>query len=198
MAYQAIRGTVDLLPEATAKWQRLEQLLRTISANYHVKEIRVPIFEATELFHRSVGETSDVVSKEMYSFIDRGDRAITLRPEGTAGVVRAFVENKMYVNPDGLTKLYYMGPMFRYERPQKGRQRQFHQYGVEMLGVEDPAIDVECMLMAYSIVKALGLENVKLVINSLGDGSSRDAYREALQQHFKPYLKDITKIHLEY
>lgn len=191
MGYTAPRGTVDLLPQQTKNWQYLEQLLRTIAYNYNVKEIRVPIFEHTELFNRTVGDTTDVVSKEMYSFKDRGDRSLTLRPEGTAGVVRAFVENKLYVNPDKLTKLYYMGPMFRYERPQKGRQRQFHQFGVEMLGLENPEVDVECMVMAVTIVEALGLQNVKLHINTLGDETSREMYREALKNHFKDHLSEL-------
>ncbi len=170
--YKAPRGTMDLLPQQTKHWQYLEQVLHTIAHYYNVKEIRVPIFEHTELFTRSVGENTDVVSKEMYTFSDRKNRSLTLRPEGTAGVVRAFVENKLYVNPDGLTKLYYMGPMFRYERPQKGRMRQFHQFGVEMLGIKDPSIDVECMVMAVTIVEALGIDHVKLHINSLGDQQS--------------------------
>lgn len=191
MAYSAPRGTVDLLPQQTKNWQYLEQLLRTIAFNYNVKEIRVPIFEHTELFNRAVGDTTDVVSKEMYTFKDRGDRSLTLRPEGTAGVVRAFVENKLYVNPDKLTKLYYMGPMFRYERPQKGRQRQFHQFGVEMLGLENPEVDVECMVMAVTIIESLGLQNVKLHINTLGDETSRENYRQALMNHFKPGLNEL-------
>lgn len=191
MAYTAPRGTVDLLIEDTTKWQKLEQILRTISDLYNVKEIRTPIFEHTELFNRSVGDTSDVVTKEMYTFEDKKGRSITLRPEGTAGVARAFVENKLFSLPDKPVKLYYMGPMFRYERPQKGRQRQFHQFGVEMLGVENPALDVEAMCMAVTIVKALGLKNVRLVINTLGDSRSRDMHKQALKAHFKPYLDEL-------
>lgn len=191
MAYTAPRGTVDLLIEDTSKWQKLEQILRTISDLYNVKEIRTPIFEHTELFNRSVGDTSDVVTKEMYTFEDKKGRSITLRPEGTAGVARAFVENKLFSLPDKPVKLYYMGPMFRYERPQKGRQRQFHQFGVEMLGVENPALDVEAMCMAVTIVKALGLKNVRLVINTLGDSQSREMHKQALKAHFKPYLDEL-------
>ncbi len=191
MEYKIPRGTVDILPNETITWQSLEQLLRTIAHYYNVKEIRTPIFEHTELFNRSVGDTTDIVNKEMYTFSDRGERSLTLRPEGTAGVVRAFVENKLYVNPDKLTKLYYMGPMFRYERPQKGRQRQFHQFGVEMLGVENPAVDVECMVMAVTIVQSLGLKNVKLHINTLGDEESRNQYKDALKAHFAPYLDEL-------
>ena len=177
MMYKAPRGTVDILPEKSAKWQTLEQLIRTICANYNVKEVRTPIFEHTELFTRAVGDTTDVVSKEMYTFADKKGRSITLRPEGTAGVARAYVENKMFSNPDKISKLYYIGPMFRYERPQNGRQRQFHQFGVEMIGYESPYLDVECMTMAVTLVEALGLQGVKLHINTLGDGDSRDAYR---------------------
>ena len=154
-------------------------------------EIRTPIFEHTELFNRAVGDTTDVVSKEMYTFEDRKGRSMTLRPEGTAGIARAYVENKLYGMPEKLQKVYYMGPMFRYERPQNGRQRQFHQFGVEMLGVESPYVDVECMLMAVTVVKALGLKNIQLHINTLGDQESRDAYREALQNHFQPVLNEL-------
>ena len=191
MAYKAPRGTVDILPAQSGKWQELEQLLRTICANYNVKEIRTPIFEHTELFNRAVGDTTDVVSKEMYTFEDRKGRSMTLRPEGTAGIARAYVENKLYGMSEKLQKVYYMGPMFRYERPQNGRQRQFHQFGVEMLGVESPYVDVECMLMAVTVVKALGLKNIQLHINTLGDQESRDAYREALQNHFQPVLNEL-------
>lgn len=191
MAYTAPRGTVDILPESTRQWQRLENILRTISDLYNVKEIRVPIFESTELFSRSVGETSDVVTKEMYTFNDKGERSLTLRPEGTAGVCRAFVQNKLFALADKPVKLYYMGPMFRYERPQKGRQRQFHQFGVEFLGVENPALDVEVMTMAVTIVKSLGLKNVRLVINTLGDQESRAKHKEALKAHFAPVLDEL-------
>lgn len=191
MAYSAPRGTVDILPDVSGKWQELEQLLRTICANYNVKEMRTPIFEHTELFTRSVGDTTDVVTKEMYSFEDKKGRSITLRPEGTAGIARSYVEHKMFALPEKLQKIYYMGPMFRYERPQNGRQRQFHQFGVEMLGLESPYVDVECMVMAVTVVEALGLKNIKLHINSLGDEESRNAYREALKKHFKPALNEL-------
>ena len=191
MAYTAPRGTVDILAEQSGKWQQLEQLLRTICANYNVKEMRTPIFEHAELFTRSVGDTSDIVTKEMYTFEDKKGRMLSLRPEGTAGLARSYVENKLYALPEKLQKYYYMGPMFRYERPQSGRQRQFHQFGVEMLGLESPYVDVECMVMAVTVVEALGLQNVKLHINSLGDDESRDAYREALKEHFRPVLNDL-------
>lgn len=189
--YKAPRGTVDILPTEAMKWQAVEQLIRTVCSNYNVKEIRTPIFEHTELFTRAVGDTTDVVSKEMYTFEDRKGRLNTLRPEGTAGVARSYVENKLYSNPDTLTKLYYMGPMFRYERPQNGRQRQFHQFGVEMIGLESPYVDVEAMTMAVTVVEALGIKDVKLHINSLGDESSRNAYRKALQDHFAGCLDEL-------
>ena len=191
MAYTAPRGTVDITSTQTSAWQSLEQLLRTICANYNVKEVRTPIFESTELFTRSVGDTSDVVTKEMYTFKDKSDRSLTLRPEGTAGIARSYVENKCYALPEKLQKFYYMGPMFRYERPQHGRQRQFHQFGVEMLGVESPYVDVECMVMAVTVVEALGIKDVKLHINSLGDEESRNNYREALKNHFRPVLDEL-------
>lgn len=191
MAYSAPRGTVDILSDQSGKWQQLEQLLRTICANYNVKEMRTPIFEHTELFTRAVGDTTDVVTKEMYSFEDKKGRSITLRPEGTAGIARSYVEHKLYSLPEKLQKYYYMGPMFRYERPQNGRQRQFHQFGVEMLGLESPYTDVEAMVLAVTVVEALGLKDIKLHINSLGDDESRDAYRDALKQHFQPILNEL-------
>ena len=191
MNYKAPRGTVDILPTDSGKWLKLERILRTIADNYNVKEMRTPIFEHTELFNRAVGDTTDVVTKEMYSFNDKKGRSITLRPEGTAGIARAYVENKMYAWPEKLTKVYYMGPMFRYERPQSGRQRQFHQFGVEMLGVESPYVDVECMLMALTVVKALDIKDVTLHINSLSDDASREAYRTALKDHFRPHLHEL-------
>lgn len=189
--YKAPRGTVDILPNQTGKWQRLEQILRTISANYNVKEVRTPVFEQTELFNRAVGETTDVVNKEMYTFFDRKRRSLTLRPEGTAGLCRCYVENKLYANPEKLVKLYYLGPMFRYERPQSGRQRQFTQFGVEFIGYQSPYLDVEAMVMAVTVVEALGIKDVKLHINTLGDNNSRIAYKKALQEHFREGLDDL-------
>ena len=184
------KGTYDVLPADSRIWAKLEQVIRKICALANYEEIRTPIFEQYETFHRDDSDSSDMVNKETYDFIDRGERKMTLRPEGTAGCVRAYVENKLYVN-NKVTKLFYFGPMFRYERPQNGRQRQFHQFGVEMLGVESPYVDVECMLMAVTVVEALGLKNIQLHINSLGDQESRDAYREALQNHFQPVLNEL-------
>lgn len=195
------RGTVDILPGEVEKWQYIEGIARKLCQAFHYQEIRTPIFEHTELFERGVGDQTDVVQKEMYTFRDRGDRSITLRPEGTASVARSYVENKLYGNGAKVTKLAYLGPMFRYERAQAGRQRQFVQFGIEALGSNDPAIDAEVINLAMSFYRQLGLKNVKLVINSLGDTGSRAQFREALIQHFQPviatYCKDCQK-RLEY
>ncbi|MFT4412757.1 histidine--tRNA ligase [Fredinandcohnia humi] len=185
------RGTQDILPGDVEKWQFIEEKARDICKRFNYKEIRTPIFEHTELFLRSVGESTDIVQKEMYTFEDRGERSLTLRPEGTAAVVRSYVENKMFGNPSQPTKLYYCGPMFRYERPQAGRYRQFVQFGVEALGSNDPAIDAEVIALAIEIYQSLGLKKLKLVINSLGDLSSRKAHREALVAHFTPRIDEF-------
>ena len=167
MLIGAPRGTKDILPGSIVAWRYVEQIMREVCAAFDYHEIRTPMFEHTELFHRGIGDTTDVVEKEMYTFMDRGKRSITLRPENTASVVRAFVENKMYgdVVP---TKLYYIGPMFRYDRPQAGRMRQFHQFGIEALGAASPTIDAEVIMLALQTLKRLGLTDLKLKINSVG------------------------------
>ena len=162
------KGTYDILPDESNKWHRLEEVIRKVCSLYNYMEIRTPIFESSEVFHRDVNDTSDMVTKETYDFKDRSDRGLTLRPEGTAGVARSFVENKLYVNYP-VSKLFYMGPMFRYERPQKGRNRQFNQFGVEALGSNSPLIDVEVISLGAMVIRALGLNDVKVKINSLGD-----------------------------
>ncbi|MFD1736702.1 histidine--tRNA ligase [Bacillus salitolerans] len=191
MSIQIPRGTQDILPGDVERWQYVEGKARQICKNYNYKEIRTPIFEHTDLFKRGVGDTTDIVQKEMYTFDDRGGRSITLRPEGTAAVVRSFVENKLYGLPDQPTKLYYIGPMFRYERPQSGRFRQFVQFGIEALGSADPAIDAEVITLAMDLYRSLGLKKLKLVINSLGDKDSRTAHRNALIQHFSPRIEEF-------
>lgn len=191
MSIQIPRGTQDILPGEVEKWQLIESKARELCENFQYKEIRTPIFEHTELFTRSVGETTDVVQKEMYTFEDRGGRSVTLRPEGTASTVRSFVQHKMYGDPNQPVKLYYMGPMFRYERPQAGRFRQFVQFGVEALGSKDPAIDAEVIALAMSIYQSLGLNKLKLIINSLGDQESRQAHRSALIGHFQPRIGEF-------
>jgi len=191
VAFKVPRGTQDILPEQTPKWQKVESILRELTRVYRYKEIRTPIFEQTELFQRGVGDTTDIVQKEMYTFDDRGGRSLTLRPEGTASSVRAYVEHKMFGNPDQPVKLSYMGPMFRYERQQAGRYRQFVQFGVEAIGSSDPAIDAEVISLAMDIYQTVGLKDLKLVINSLGDKETRDAHRTALIQHFEPSIGEF-------
>jgi histidyl-tRNA synthetase len=191
MSIQIPRGTQDILPGTVELWQYIEGQARDICRRYNYKEIRTPIFEHTELFQRGVGDTTDIVQKEMYTFEDRGERSLTLRPEGTASVVRSYVENKMYGDATQPTKLFYIGPMFRYERPQSGRYRQFVQFGIEAIGSNDPAIDAEVIALAMEFYKGLGLKNVKLILNSLGDAESRKAHREALVNHFEPRIEEF-------
>jgi len=175
--FKNLRGTVDLLPEELIKWQNVEELIRQQLLRASVKEIRTPIIEMTELFVRVIGEGTDVVNKEMYTFLDKGERSCTLRPEGTASVARAIINNRMSNKP--FHKLWYMGPMFRYERPQAGRQRQFHQLGVEYIGYESSRSDVEIILLAWDILQKLGIKELNLEINSLGDSLDRENYQKA-------------------
>ncbi|URN92941.1 MAG: histidine--tRNA ligase [Candidatus Pristimantibacillus lignocellulolyticus] len=192
MSFKKSPGTQDILPGSVEKWQFVEQKAREICSRYNFREIRTPIFESTELFQRGVGETTDIVEKEMYTFIDRGERSLTLRPEGTAGVVRSFVENKLFGEPD-LTKLYYMGPMFRYERPQAGRYRQFHQFGVEAIGAADPALDAEVIALGYTFYTEVGLRGVGVEINSVGTPAVRAAFREKLLAYLEPKREILCK-----
>ena len=191
MNINAPRGTSDIIPPESKQWQYVESVLKDLSERFNYHEIRTPTFEHTEVFQRGVGETTDIVQKEMYTFPDRGGRSLTLRPEGTAGVVRAFVQNKLYGLPTQPIKLYYFSEMFRYERPQQGRMRQLHQYGVEVLGSADPAIDAEVISLAMACYETLGLKSLKLVINTLGDDESRQQYREALTKHFRPVVHEL-------
>lgn len=190
MAFQKPKGTQDLLPGTVEKWQYIEQTARDLCRRYNYQEIRTPIFEQTELFQRGVGETTDIVEKEMYTFLDKGNRSMTLRPEGTAGVVRAYVENKLFGNPD-VTKLYYIGPMFRFERPQAGRYRQLHQFGIEAIGSLDPALDAEVIALGYMFYQELGLRDVVVELNSVGNSASRAAYRDSLQSFLRPMLPTL-------
>ena len=187
MSINRPRGTNDILPGESEKWQAVEALLRTIAAEYGFRELRTPIFEETELFARGVGDTTDIVQKEMYTFDDHGGRSITLRPENTASACRAYLENKLYgaVQP---VKLFYIGPMFRYEKPQAGRFRQFHQFGLEIFGTAAAAADAEIIAFAWDLYHRLGIRDLRLRLNSVGCPACRPAYREALQDYFRPYL----------
>jgi len=187
MAIQAIKGVKDILPIDIPMWLHLESISRQLFEDYGFSEIRVPIFEYTELFARSIGTSTDIVEKEMYTFEDRDGKKITLRPEGTAGVVRAFVEHKMYADSQ-ISRLYYMGPMFRHERPQKGRYRQFYQIGVEALGLDHPHVDIEVLVMLHTLFSRIGISDLSLQINSLGDSTCRGAYREALKSYLQGKL----------
>lgn len=192
MTYQKPTGMQDLLPGTVEIWQTVEQKMRDLCRRFNYQEIRTPIFEQTELFERGVGEMTDIVEKEMYSFRDKGERSMTLRPENTAGVVRSYVENKLYGTPD-LTKLYYLGPMFRYERPQAGRYRQFHQFGVEAFGSDDPSLDAEIITLGYQFMKDVGLSSVYVEINSIGNVASRATYRKRLLDFLIPIKETLCK-----
>ena len=190
-AIQALRGTRDILPTEIEYWQKIEQYARNIFNRANYQEIRTPIFEQTDLFKRSIGEATDVVGKEMYSFNSRSENySITLRPEGTAGVVRAYIQNSLHAQ-GGVQRLWYTGAMFRYERPQAGRQRQFHQLGLEVLGSADPRADVEVIAIATDILQTLGLKNLRLDINSVGNIEDRQHYRQALVDYFTPYKDEL-------
>ena len=182
---QAVRGMHDVLPESAAHWQFLEQTVQKILDQYGYQEIRLPVVEKTELFSRSLGEQTDIVTKEMYTFTDRNGDSLTLRPEGTAGCVRAVIEHGLLQGPP--LRLWYIGSMFRHERPQKGRTRQFHQIGVETFGMDGPDIDAELIVMCARIWKALGLDDLTLEINSLGSDGTRQTYREALVEYFRSH-----------
>ena len=193
MKLQRPKGTNDILPGESEKWQFVEEKMRQVFSDYHFSEIRTPIFEHYEVSSRSVGDTTDIVTKEMYDFYDKGDRHVTLRPEGTAPIVRSYVENKKFApEVQKPFKVYYTGPMFRYERPQAGRLREFHQIGVENFGSNNPATDVETIAMAKAFFDALGVKDIKLVINSLGDSETRTQYREALIAYLSQHLDQLS------
>ncbi len=190
MKIKRIKGVKDILPGEIEKWQWVESVAHQIFSRYGFSEIRLPIFESTDLFKRSIGDTTDIVEKEMYTFRDKGDNDLTLRPEGTASVVRSYIEHQMY-NQNPLTRLYYFGPMFRYERPQAGRLRQFYQIGVEAMGSSSPAVDAEVMTLLIEFFSELGLKELELQINSLGCKDCRPQYREALKSAIKTHLNDL-------
>ncbi|MFQ3615409.1 MAG: histidine--tRNA ligase [Cyanobacteriota bacterium] len=189
-AIQAIRGTRDILPEEVGYWQQIEAAARRILGNAGYREIRTPIFEQTELFERGIGEATDVVGKEMYTFTDRGDRSITLRPEMTAGLVRSLIEHKLYATGNA-QRLWCVGPVFRYERPQAGRQRQFHQLDVEVMGSADPRADAEVIALATDLLHSLGLKTLTMDLNSVGTPADRQQYRAALVDYFTPFKSEL-------
>ena len=188
---QKPKGTYDVYGDMGKKIIYLENLLKALMEKYNYEYVRTPLFESSELFHRGVGETSDIVSKETYDFVDRGERHMTLRPEGTAGVVRSFIENKMYGRADLPVKLWYFGPMYHYERPQSGRYREFYQFGVEAFCSDDPMLDAEIISIPVNFYKLLGLKGIKVNINTLGDTESRLKYREALINYFRPHIDSL-------
>ena len=188
---QKPKGTYDIYGEMGKKIRYIEGLFANLVEKYDYEYVATPLFEQSNLFHRSVGDSSDIVRKETYDFKDRGDRDMTLRPEGTAGVVRSYIENKMYGEADLPKKLWYFGSMFRYERPQAGRYREFRQLGVEVLGSSDPMMDAEVISIAVNLYRLLGLKGVKVRINSLGDKESRIAYRNALKEYFSKHLDSL-------
>lgn len=189
MNYQTPRGTYDILPSEINEWQDVESVIRDVTKVYRYQEIRTPYFESTNVFKRE-NDSSDMVNKEMYTF-QMGSDSYTLRPEGTAGVIRAFDQHKLYGSMDLPARLYYIGAMFRHERPQKGRQRQFTQFGVENIGVKSPEVDAETIALGYDIVKKMDISSVKVLINTIGDDESRNAYKEALRKHFAPHLDEL-------
>lgn len=186
-------GTADILPAEAAKWQAIERIARETAALYHFGEIRTPLFEHTELFHRGAGETTDLVTKETYTFTDRGGRSITLRPEQTAGVARAVIEGKLLNDPGSVVKVFYIGPNFRYERPQKGRLRQHHQFGIEAFGVTNPEQDVECILLQLAFYARCGVKELALRVNSLGDRESKLRYRDELVKFLSPKTASLSE-----
>lgn len=188
---QKQKGCNDITGREAKIWKYVDSVIDQVAEKYNYNYIRTPIIEATELFHRGVGESTDIVTKESYDFEDRGGRKITLRPEGTAGVVRSYIENKVYGDPNQPYKVYYNGTMYRYERPQSGRDRELTQFGFEVLGSDDPLTDAEVISSAVNIYKMLGLKEIKVNLNTLGDTESRLKYREELIKYFKPHIKDF-------
>lgn len=192
MKIQGPKGTRDVLPSESYKWQYIERKIRDLCSIYGYKEIRTPVFEHTELFQRGVGETTDIVQKEMYTFLDKGGRSITLKPEGTAPVVRSYIENSIF-NETQPTKMYYITPCYRYERPQAGRLREFHQFGIEVFGTQDPYIDAEVINVAMTLFQTLGVKNLELRINSVGCPKCRKEYNAKLKAFIEPKLQHLCK-----
>jgi len=190
VTYETVRGMRDILPEEVGQWTALEAQVREVARRYNYREIRPPIVEYTDLFTRGIGEATDVVGKEMFTFPDKKGRSLTLRPEATASVVRAYVEHGLYTK-EPFQKLFYVGPMFRYEKPQKGRSRQFHQYGIEAIGSLEPSLDVEVIEFAWALMESVGLGGLSLRLNSIGCAADRERYRDVLRAHFRAGLDSL-------
>jgi len=191
LKFRSIKGTKDILPEEVTGWQHVETTVRRVMHDFNYREIRTPVFEQTDLFTRSIGELTDIVSKEMYTFLDRSEDSITLRPEGTATTLRAYIQNNLG-EQSPLTKVYYIGPMFRQERPQAGRLRQFHQFGAEALGASSPQLDVEMMVLPMEVYRRLGLESGALKINSVGCETCRPKYKKLLQRELRNVFTQLS------
>ncbi len=192
MRYQKIKGTRDILPDEISRWQAAETVIHQVMARFGFSEIRTPVFEETELFARGIGQLTDIVSKEMYTFADRGEKSLTLRPELTAGVVRAFIENNLG-KKQPVNKLYYLGPVFRQENPQAGRFRQFYQFGAEIIGAAEPAADVETIALAIAVYRAFQLDRFVVKLNSVGDAACRDPYKQKLRDYLRPRFDRLCK-----
>jgi len=192
MLTKAPKGTKDVLPQEVYQWHYIEDTIRRVTRTFGYREIRTPVFEHTELFERGVGGTTDIVQKEMYTFQDKGGRSITLKPEGTAGVARAYIEHKLYANPQPV-KMYYLTPCYRYERPQAGRLREFHQFGIEVFGAPEASVDVEVIALAMSLFRELGIQGLALKINSIGCPRCRPVYHEVLKSYLSHHLKDLCR-----
>jgi histidyl-tRNA synthetase len=186
----AIKGTHDILPRQARKWQRVEEIAQTLFELYGYREIRTPVFEATELFQKGTGETSDIVMKEMYTFVDKGGRSLTLRPEYTPSIARAIIEHQLHLQPDPL-RYYFIGPMFRYDKPQKGRYRQFHQMDVEVFNEKDPAVDAEIVEMAARLLERVNVKGAEVLVNSVGCRACRPDYHKALRQEAENHRNDL-------
>ena len=190
MLTKAPKGTKDILPQDVYQWHDIEDTIRDITRAFGYQEIRTPVFEHTELFERGVGDTTDIVQKEMYTFLDKGGRSITLKPEGTAGVARAYIEHKLYANPQPV-KMFYITPCYRYERPQAGRLREFHQFGVEVFGAAQATVDVEIIALAMELFQQLGIEGLAVRINSIGCPRCRPNYHEVLKSYLSDHLDEL-------
>ncbi len=192
--YKKVKGTVDIYGCDIKLWQYVEMIMKSVCSSFNYSEVRTPIFETTNLFTKTIGESADIVNKEMYTFLDKGNRSITLRPEGTASVMRLIEEDKLLLAGSLPLKLFYYGPMFRYERPQKGRQRQFHQFGIENVGINNYSVDVEVIILGYTFLSKIGLSDTKILLNNIGTLDDRHKYTTELKKYFNNHLTNLSEI----